>query len=60
MSNIFDWRCSKINLRHQFENGAANNSWNVQQWRAQLLMALEGPAAKMVAGFGDLSALMVV
>ncbi len=40
MSNIFDGRCSKIDLRHQFENVAANNSWNVRQWRAQLLMAL--------------------
>ena len=44
-----------MDFRRRFEAIAANNGWTPDQQRAQLGMALEGAAARMVAGVGDLT-----
>ena len=48
-----------IDFRRRFKNIAANNGWNPDQQRVQLGMAMEGPAARMVAGIGDLTLAVV-
>ncbi len=44
-----------LDFRRKYEAVAANNGWTPDQQRAQLGMALEGAAARMVAGVGDLT-----
>ncbi len=48
-----------MDFRKKFEAIAANNGWTPDQQRAQLGMALEGAAARMVAGVGDLTVAVV-